>query len=76
MDNLSLQFAEAAALQDVDRCTNLEDLKKLTKLLIKGHFQSRGFMATLMKQNLEEMTRVPFHERDTSLLLSEERKVK
>jgi hypothetical protein len=57
MDNLSLQFAEAAALRDVDRCTNLEDLKKLTKLLIKGHFQSRGFMATLMKQNLEEMTR-------------------
>jgi hypothetical protein len=57
MDNLSLQFAEAAALQDVDRCTNLEDLKKLTKLLIKGHFQSRGFIATLMKQNLDEMTR-------------------
>ena len=57
MDNLSLQFAEAAALQDVDRCTNLEDLKKLTRLLIKGHFQSRSFMATLMKQNLDEMTR-------------------
>jgi hypothetical protein len=36
MDNLSLQFAEAAALQDVDRCNNLEDLKKLTKVLIKG----------------------------------------
>lgn len=57
MDNLSLQFAEAAALQDVDRCTNLEDLKKLTKLLIKGHFQSRGFIATLMKQTLDDMTR-------------------
>ena len=61
MDDLSLKFAEAAALQDVDRCTNLEDLKKLTKLLIQGHYQARSFIGVLMKQGLDQMTDLKIH---------------
>lgn len=57
MDQLSLRFSEAAALQAVDNCTDLNELKRLTRSLVKNHFQSRGFMELLLRQNLEEMQR-------------------
>lgn len=59
MDNLSLRFAEESALRQVDECTNLDELKQLTRTLVKGHFQARGFMCTLMKQQLSEMASRP-----------------
>lgn len=57
MDNLSLQFAEASALQQVDSCTDLEELKKLTRTLVQGHFQARAFICQLMEQGLEDLNR-------------------
>jgi hypothetical protein len=60
MDSLSLKFAEESAIRQVDDCQDLAELKRLTKLLIQGHFQSRDLIATLMRQSLDEMTRSVF----------------
>ena len=57
MDDLSLQFAEQSALRMVDHCTDLEQLKQLTRSLISGHFQAKALICTLMAQGLETMTR-------------------
>jgi hypothetical protein len=54
MDNLSLKFAEAAALQAVDNCADLEALKRLTRQLVQGHFQARAYICVLMEQGLKE----------------------
>jgi hypothetical protein len=53
MDDLSLQFAEQSALRMVDHCTDLEQLKALTRSLVSGHFQARAFICQLMERNLE-----------------------
>ena len=53
MDNLSLQFAEQSALRMVDHCTDLEQLKALTRSLVSGHFQARAFICQLMERNPE-----------------------
>ncbi len=55
MDNLSLKFAEAAALQAVDNCADLEALKQLTRQLVQGHFQARAYICVLMEQSLEDI---------------------
>lgn len=52
MDKLALRFAEENALRQVDECTDLAALKLLTRSLIKGHFEARSFICTLMLQNL------------------------
>lgn len=52
MDKLALSFAEQSALRSVSDCTDLEALKELTSSLIRGHFQSRAFICTLLEQNL------------------------
>lgn len=57
MDKLALLFAEQSALRQVDECTDLDALKKLTSSLIQGHFQSRAFICTLMEQNLPRSDR-------------------
>ncbi len=57
MDQLSLKFSEAAALQAVDGCTDLEELKVVTRHLVKSHFESRAYIQMLMRQSLEEMQR-------------------
>jgi hypothetical protein len=55
MDNLSLKFAEAAALQAVDNCADLEALKRLTRQLVQGHYQARAYIAALMEQGLQDL---------------------
>lgn len=57
MDSLSLQFAEASALRQVDSCTDLEELKKLTRSLVSAHFQSRALICQLMEQSLQDLSR-------------------
>lgn len=53
MDELSLRFAEEKALREVDECTDIEGLRRLTRTLVKGHFQSRAFIATLLRKELD-----------------------
>ncbi len=57
MDSLSLRFAEEAALRQVEECTDLGELKKLTSSLIRGHFSAKALICDLMLQGLEDMTR-------------------
>ena len=55
MDNLSLKFAEEAALRQVEECTDLGELKKLTSSLIRGHFSAKALICHLMLQGLEDL---------------------
>lgn len=55
MDSLSLRFAEESALRQIDECTDLHELKQLTRSLVKGHFQARGFIGELMRQQLIQL---------------------
>lgn len=57
MDKLSLQFAETAALRIIDGCTDLAELKALTKQLVRSHFGCRQFIADLMMKQAEELGR-------------------
>ena len=56
MDNLSLKFAEEAGLRQIDECTDLEELKKLARSLLKGHFSAKALICTLMEQGLRDIT--------------------
>jgi hypothetical protein len=53
MDKLALSFAKTQALNAVDSCTDIEELKELTKNLIAGHFEKRAFIELIMRQQLE-----------------------
>lgn len=55
MDKLSLQFSETAALRIIDSCTDIEELKALTKQLMRSHFGCRQFIADLMLSQAEEL---------------------
>ena len=57
MDHLSLKFAEQSALRMVDSCTDLEQLKALTRSLVSGHFEAKALICLLMEQQLAAMTR-------------------
>lgn len=48
MDNLTRSFAVEAALRQIDECTNIADLKALTKSLVKSHFETRDLIAMLL----------------------------
>jgi hypothetical protein len=50
MDRLSLSFAQEAALRQIDECTNIAELKALTKKLMQSHFETRSFIAQLLVQ--------------------------
>lgn len=52
MDDLALQFHEQQALRAVDNCTDIEELKVLTRKLIRGNREARAFMGLLMRQQL------------------------
>ena len=52
MDKLSLSFAQETAIRQIDDCTNIAELKALTKSLVKSHFESRTFIAQLMLRDL------------------------
>ncbi len=41
----------------VEECTDLGELKKLTSSLIRGHFSAKALICNLMLQGLEDMTR-------------------
>jgi hypothetical protein len=57
MDSLSLKFAEESALRQVEECTDLGELKKLTSTLVRGHFSAKALICTLMLQGLDDMSR-------------------
>jgi hypothetical protein len=57
MDNLSLKFAEESALRQLEDCTDLAELKKLTSILIKTHFTSKALICQLMEQGLKDISR-------------------
>jgi hypothetical protein len=52
MDNLSLKFAEEAALRQIDDCSDLTELKKLTRSLMRSHFTARAMIGNLLLQGL------------------------
>jgi len=64
VDDLTLSFAQEAALRQIDDCTNVAELKALAKSLIKSHFTSRSFIATLL---LRETTLGPSPSYQTEL---------
>lgn len=53
MDKLSLQFAKAAAIKEVENCTDLGALKKLAIAMVQAHYSSRELLATLMQDNMK-----------------------
>jgi hypothetical protein len=57
MDSLSLKFAEEAALRQIDECYDIEELKQLSRSLMRGHFSAKALICNLMLQGLEDMTR-------------------
>ena len=57
MDHLSLKFAEQSALRMVDSCTDLEQLKPLTRSLVKGHFEAKALICLLLEQQIEALGR-------------------
>lgn len=58
MDQLSRSFAQETALRQIDDCTNIEELKSLTKMLMKTYFESRSFIAQLMMPDLPNIQNV------------------
>lgn len=56
MDNLSLKFAEESALRQIDECADINELKKLARSLIKGHFSAKALICQLMEQGLKDIT--------------------
>jgi hypothetical protein len=57
MDNLSLRFAEESAIRQIDECTDLAELKKLARTLIKAHFNAKALICQLMEQGLKDISR-------------------
>ena len=57
MDDLTLNFAQEAALRQIDECTNVAELKALAKTLIKSHFTSRSYIAMLLLRDIEAPAR-------------------
>lgn len=55
MDKLSLSFAQETAIRQIDDCTNIAELKALTKTLMKSHFETRAFIAQLMLRDLPKL---------------------
>lgn len=56
MDNLSLKFAEEAAIRQIEDCTDLNELKKLTYVLMRSHFSARATICNLLLQGLRDMS--------------------
>lgn len=48
MDPLSAQFSQELSLRDIDRCTNVEELKRLTKMLYRSFTMNKEFIAKLL----------------------------
>lgn len=61
MDNLSLKFAEESALRQIEDCSDLLELKKLTKYLVRSHFSAKALICNLLLQGLSDFTN--HHER-------------
>jgi hypothetical protein len=57
MDSLSLKFAEESALRQLEDCTDIAELKKLTSALIKAHFNAKALICQLMEQGLKDISR-------------------
>jgi hypothetical protein len=48
MDKLSLKFSEQSALRQIDSCTDINELKKLTRSLMRSHFGARSMICDLL----------------------------
>lgn len=47
-----LSFAQVTALNEVDACTNIHELKAVTRNLVTAYFAQRHFMDQMMKGSL------------------------
>lgn len=52
MDEVTRGFAQEAAIRQIDNCTNIDELKALTKTLVASQFQAREFIARLLRESL------------------------
>jgi hypothetical protein len=57
MDELSLKFAEAAAINTIQNCDNLEELKSLSIQLVQANTLYRQTTNQLMQENLKLLCR-------------------
>jgi hypothetical protein len=57
MDELSLKFAEAAAINTIQDCDNLEQLKSLSIQLVQSNTLYRQTTNRLMQENLKLLCR-------------------
>jgi hypothetical protein len=48
VDDLTISFAQEAVLRQIDDCSSIADLKALAKNLVKSHYMSRRFIASLL----------------------------
>jgi hypothetical protein len=48
VDDLTISFAQEAVLRQIDECNSIADLKALAKSLVKSHYMSRRFIASLL----------------------------
>jgi hypothetical protein len=52
MEPLSLKFAQERMVRGIHDCTNVEELKQLTKMLAQSFYMNQQFIADLMKEQL------------------------
>lgn len=56
MDPISVRFAQESAMRQIDACTDLGELKRLTRSLVRGHFEARAMICNLLLQQAEALT--------------------
>jgi hypothetical protein len=52
MESLSLKFAQERMVRGINDCTNVEELKQLTKMLVQSFYMNQQFIADLLKEKL------------------------
>jgi hypothetical protein len=46
-------------IRGINDCTNVEELKQLTKMLVQSFYMNQQFIANLMKESLPQAKRPP-----------------
>lgn len=50
--SLAQKFADEMLIRKIDKCENLEELKELTKVLLKTYLKQKKFLEEEMKRSL------------------------
>lgn len=50
--NLAQKFADEMLVRKIDKCENLDELKELTKLMLKTYLAQKKFLEEEMKRSL------------------------